>query len=203
MWIPEIWEASKGKSTNKYTFPPFPPLSPLQSDTNRHVQVHMRAHTHRNPSQDHLAKRATYKQAVSCMNISCWGWTAWLKNWCYQTISLALWCLIMFANIIQVLLSSSCRFYHNVSWIACQHPLSPLLHPWSNQILGTIKVFCSLVMNCIYRAGWECIFRGPLCWNYVQPESRSEGSTGMMCEESSCVSSWTNKRAFKKKRPVS
>lgn len=101
-------------------------LSPLQSNTNRHVQVHTRTHTRRNPSQDHLANsvvRGTYEQAVSHMNISYWGWTGWLKRWCLQTVPLELWCLIMFANIFEVIFFSSGRIYHNVSWNACQHPL--------------------------------------------------------------------------------
>lgn len=78
----EIWEASRGESTNKYIFPPWLSLSPLQSNTNRHVQVHTRTRTHRNPSQGHLANsvvRGTYEQAVSHVNISCWCWTGWLK----------------------------------------------------------------------------------------------------------------------------
>lgn len=73
-----------------------------------------------------------------------------------------------------------------------------LLHLWSNQIPGTI--LSSLMMNCIYR-GWGCIFGGSLCWNYVQQESKcSIGKTQRwVWGESSCVSSWTNKRASKKK----
>lgn len=159
-------------------------------------------YTHKNTPQDHLANsavRGTYPQAVPRMHISCRGWTGWQKppNHFLRIAMSDHVCKEMWGNSLFKPQSVPRCF------LKCL-PTSPLFsasmkqsNSWHNQRLMQPRHELHLQQA-------ESAFSEALCVGIMFSESL--GAQGELRDEhgeSSCASSWTNKRAFKKKHPVS
>lgn len=193
----EIWDALRGKSTNKYVFS----STLIVTSSVKHKQACASAYEDTEMQKSisrPLSKHCclvSYEKDVSHMNISCWASTGWMKPWCFQTYSLLMSdhvCKPFFSNFLLKRQNATAicpGVLANIPSFCCSYGVI--------QFLAQSKSYAASSWIA-FTGGWECIFWGPLCWNYVQLESKSTvEAQERVWGESSCIRSWMNKRAFK------